>query len=162
MVHAGLVGGDLSYEHHYGEKNPWRGWFSYTFGGLVPAHQIGARFTAKGPATLITVIQPRRTGEKTDLSVTDLSPSGNTGEAECSFTLPGNRTVNVHAGKKLEVTVSGPSGSDGLMVSERGQPGSRAFHRDPGGKENSEPITAPSSFSWHETPRGPTPSYTPE
>ena len=123
MIHSGLNGGALHYIHHYGEKNPWRGWFSYGFGAFVPAHQIEVRFTATDSATLITVIHPRRTGETEEIAVSDLSPAGNLREAACRFTLPGNRTVTVHARKKLEFTVSGPSGSDGLIVTGRGVPG---------------------------------------
>ena len=161
MIHSGLNGGALHYIHHYGEKNPWRGWFSYGFGAFVPAHQIEVRFTATDSATLITVIHPRRTGETEEIAVSDLSPAGNLREAACRFTLPGNRTVTVHARKKLEFTVSGPSGSDGLIVTGRGVPGSYAFHHSPGGEEHTLPITSPAAFSWSELPGGITPRYTP-
>jgi len=161
LIHAGLMGGDLRYISHYGEKNPWRGWYSYIFGGLVPAHQVEARFHATGPATLITILQPRRIGENTDLAVTDLSPPGKPDQAACRFTLPGKRTVTVQAGAKLEVTVSGASGSDGLVVTGHGEKGSHAFHRGPDGTASTMPITIPTAFSWSETPAGFVPRYEP-
>lgn len=161
LMHAGLKDGDLRYISHYGERNPWRGWYSYTFGGLVPAHQIEARFHATGPATLITILQPRRTGENEDLAVTDLSRPGHPEKAACRVTLPGNRTVTVQAGNKLEVTVSGPSGSDGLVVTGRGEKGSQAFHRASDGTTTTEPISVPTAFSWSESPAGLVPCYKP-
>ena len=159
ISNAGLRGAGIRYVHPYGEKHPWRGWFSYGFGALVPAHQIEARFTATGSASLIAVLQPRRTGDNADIALTDLSPAGNPSIAACRFTLPGNRTVTVQAGNTLEMTVAGPAGSDGLIVTGRGVPGSHAFHRAPGGATGTVPITAPASFCWSETAAGISPRY---
>lgn len=160
LIHAGLRGASLRYVHHYGEKAPWRGWFSYGFGALVPAHQLEARFAATGPAALITVIQPRRTGDDSDLVVTDLSPVDNPRLAACRFSLPGDRTVTVQAGDTLALTVAGPAGADGLTVAGREAPGSQAFHRAPDGTTSTVPLVAPATFAWTETPTGSRPRYT--
>jgi len=159
LRHVGLRGASIRYIHHYGEKSPWRGWFSYGFGGLVPAHQIEARFIATGLATWITILQPRRTGDDSEIVVIDHSPMGNPRVAACRFILPGNRTVTAQADGGLALTVAGPAGSDELIIAGRGSPGSHACHRAPNGANRTMPIAAPATFSWSETPAGISPRY---
>jgi hypothetical protein len=174
LRHVGLRGGQLKYVHHYGDKKPWRGWFATTFGRLLPAHQIEANFTATGNATLITILQPRQTGDATDLVVTDGSEQGSLTSSACKIRLSNGRVLSVFArdsegqiqappfngNAQLVVTLERTGGNvEGLVITKRESQGSFAFNVRPGQPALRTPILSPTNFQWTPSASGIAPLY---
>lgn len=174
LRHVGLQTGQLKYVQHYGDKKPWRGWLAITFGKLLPAHQIEANFTATGNATLITIIQPRQTGDARDLVVTEPSEQKSATSSACRITLSNGRVLSVFArdgegqvrapsfsgDAQLVVTLESAGGNvNGLVIKGREAAGSHAFDARPGQTAIRTPILSPSNFKWIQSASGISPSY---
>jgi hypothetical protein len=174
LRHVGLQEGQLKYVQHYGDKKPWRGWFATGFGRLFPAHQIQANFTATGNVTLITILQPRRTGDVNDLVVTELSEQKAVTASACKVTLPNGRVLSVFArdgeghvqapsfsgDAQLVVTLESARGDvDGLVMKAREAEGSFAFQARSGEAVTRTPILSPTSFQWNVSAVGMSPLY---
>jgi len=48
----------LTYTMYFGQKNPYLGWFSPTFGTMMPAPQVFSKWTSTQNSVLITIIWP--------------------------------------------------------------------------------------------------------
>jgi hypothetical protein len=48
----------LTYTMYFGQKNPYLGWFSPTFGTIIPAPQVFSKWTSAQNSVLITIIWP--------------------------------------------------------------------------------------------------------
>ena len=174
LRHVGLQPGQVRYAHHYGAKNPWRGWLAVAFGQLLPAHQIEANFSASGNATLITIIQPRQTGDTKEMVVTELSQKNSATSPSCRIALSNGRVLSVFArdtegevqapafsgAAQLVVTIeNGGNKVEGLVIKGRESAGSHAFEARPGKATTLTPILGPSQFSWIKSATGIAPSY---
>jgi hypothetical protein len=51
----------LHYTFHYGERNPYRGWYALGIGSVTPAVEMQASWKGLGDQLLVTLIEPRRT-----------------------------------------------------------------------------------------------------
>lgn len=156
------VGQQMVYRQQFGARDPWRGWFTVGFGSLVPAHQAQATFHGQGTSVLITVIAPRALGVDQDPEVVDLHPGTHGDAAGCSVVMAGGwkailevadkardlQAGNLSANAQLVMSLEGPKGTAGLVITPPGMPGSRSIFRSPQGASVTTDVQVPSGFAW--------------
>jgi hypothetical protein len=160
VAHAG-GDGPLTYEIFFGQKHPWRGWFSPGFGTLFPAPQVNVRWRAAGDTVLLTVLRPRPKGEG---PCAPLARAAGREAASAAFSLPlaDGAVVRCEAATharamslggidvraQLAVVVTGAGGAEGIVIGERGDDAaSYAFQRS-GTRDERWPVRPPQAFRW--------------
>ena len=78
----------LEYTKHYGEKNPYLGWYAIGFGNITPAPDVMVNWKSSQNSVLVTVIWPTPDGAPPGVKPLNLSPSGDPSCAALSLTLP--------------------------------------------------------------------------
>ena len=173
MSHCG--GGALDYVKHYGEKNPYLGWFSPGFGNLMPAPQVLVNWHSAASSVLVTVIWPTPGPQAPGFKLRDLSPAGDPAQAALALELPDGTTVNYQASAEARplqaagiamtaqalLAVTTPDRTvRGLVVGRRdGAVADSEFRWDGQAARDLLPIQRPAGFSWHATATGIQPAY---
>jgi hypothetical protein len=175
LSHCG--GGGLEYEKHFGEKNPYLGWFSPGFGNLIPAPQVLVKWKSPGSSVLITVLWPAPDHKPPGFKLSDKSPGADLAQAGFEMELPDGRSVKyqvAHDPRRFQaegitmeaqalLSVKAADGTvRGLVLGRRdAAPEAFEFRRDGQALKEVLPIECPKGFSWRETAAGLQPDYAP-
>jgi hypothetical protein len=168
-------GGEKKIVMHFGEKNPYLGWFSPGFGSLIPAPELTVDWKSVSNSVLVTVICPVKTKGQLPFVMRDTSGSGDQGEAALQLEFQnGNKleyratatphllklgadTMNAQAFLSVKPN-NGPA--KGLVIGRvDAAPSDFEFVKDGSKPAEIVPIKVPKGFVWRETPRGVVPDY---
>lgn len=175
----------LDREIHFGESNPYLGWYARQIGDLVPAADVHARFSGRGDMAVVTLLAPsagnapRFTLRRRDAAALPASPvaleaihrDGTTLTISAATRGPAALTAGpVTARATLLIVQAERASLKGLAIGctsfasrgERITPSSADFEfetRD-GTVAVLAPIERPRGFSWIDNPRSSHPSYT--
>lgn len=170
----------LDYAKHYGDKSPYRGWYTLGFGSLTPAPNVNVSWKSPGHSLLVTVIWPAPDAATPLLISRDLTPRGDATRAGLSLKLPDGRLLTYQAAhdpqsltaSRLTVrakgllTVESPGGiTHGLVLNSNpdgNTPTDYEFTAKGEAKSEVIPITTPQGFHWQQTPAGLAPDYGPQ
>ena len=166
----------LEYVKHYGEKNPYLGWYASGFGSLTPAPSVMVKWQSPSHSVLITVIWPTPNGTRPDVLPSNLSPKNDPTQAGFSLKFAdgslvrylaaydprrlGEGALNVEAQALL--TVKSASGTTrGLVLGRKGLlPADFEFTQKGSSLADLIPMQLPQGFHWQDAAGGLRPVYT--
>ena len=97
----------LRWEHGYGEKDPYRGWYTVDYGIMVPAMDAAVTQEGKGKRTFLTLLRPRTGKETAVLSKTENGVSLQLAEGSLSVVKTEAGCSIAFGGKTLYLTPDG-------------------------------------------------------
>ena len=164
----------LDYVKHYGEKNPWLGWYAIGFGNLTPAPDVMVHWKSPAHSVLVTVIWPTPNGVSKGIEILNYPLGKDPSQAGLALMLPDGSLLEYQAshdprlfpmkGMRVEaqglLTVKSPDGSaHGLALGCKGTPADFEFTRKGNTTSDIIPMQIPQGFHWQETPAGFQPVY---
>jgi len=165
----------LEYTKHYGEKNPYLGWYAIGFGNITPAPDVMVNWKSPKNSVLVTVIWPAPDGVSPGVKPANLSPQGDPSCAALSLTLPDGSILGYqssHDPRMIEreslrvearalLTLKSPDGVTRGLVLDKAGAASESFEFTSQGNTmvNRIPFQIPQGFRWQETPSGLAPDY---
>lgn len=161
--------------NHFGEKNPYLGWFSPGFGILLPAPQVMVNWKSLSSSVLVTVISPTKTNSQPPFVFRDISENGDQTQSaleiefqdgsklvyRAAVTARVLEAVGVSMNAQALLAMKSHDGTvSGLVLGRVGDnPSDFEFRGTDSKIGDIIPIVVPKGFCWRETPQGIQPDY---
>jgi|GEM_PF-3022635 len=168
-------GGERQIANHYGEKNPYLGWFSPGFGNLIPAPEVMVNWKSSSSSVLVSVICPTKTNEQPPFILKDNSKNGDQTVASLEMERKDGSKIEYHAALTPQMlriaggfinaqaclAVKFTNGTvRGLVIGRVGAtPSDFEFSGNGSTIGDISPINVPKGFRWRETQLGIVPDY---